>query len=775
MPSGCRLFLGSLGSDNLWGTKNVSLWKPKAYKSMSLRKLLLLFSLVVSSLNVSATHLLGGEIIWKCQPNGTYKFTLVVYRDCGGITIATSPQTIANNAGVTITCSLVGISDVTKSCYLGTDSCVGSSSGEGNMQKYVFQSGDVALTGTPPMSGWYFSWNSCCRPTTISNITNPDSHGYFLRAVMYPYIPPGQSAQLSAGTSGNPTCYDSSPDFFEDPLVVACSGQDISYNNFGYDPDLDSLHYQWANPLQGSAWPGSIVTWNTGYSSTSPLPSSTGNIAATVDGGSGEISFNCSQVGSWATSVKVEAWRCNQKIGEICRDIPIITRNCPSNSTGLCASSFVDSPPYAWVDLDTNYSFPISIQTDTNVFGDTSIVSVDLYPGDTINLDVIAIDSNSINPNCNFQNVTFEAFGGMISQDSLYADPNDCLFNPPCATITRMDAGSGFVFQNSAHLRLSWYLDCSHIDYQKYQCGSLSSTYEMYIKLTDDQCPINRFTYKKVMVTVKNYMPGIPFVDSTSIAQTSCGAYFDWTANVDTGFNWDYYIINRVDTSGATTVLDTIYDFSTQSYLDTTADPSSVNSYYIQSAGGCGLVSEPSVMMKTSYTIQHPENDTVSAGQNASFEVAAYSGIAYQWQIKTGIGFINLSDGGQISGAQTNKLDILSTQTLNNLSEYRCIRTLGSCTDTTNIATLYVNAIGLEEEALTLKLYPNPADASITIDARQPLNEVKIYNSLGQIMYVDSRQSNSYRINTADWPNGIYSVLIETGQGSKTLNFTVNR
>ena len=85
MTAGCRLFFDSLGSDNLWGTKNVSLWKPKAYKSMSLRKLLLLFSLVVSSLNVSATHLLGGEIIWKCQPNGTYKFTLVVYRDCGGV------------------------------------------------------------------------------------------------------------------------------------------------------------------------------------------------------------------------------------------------------------------------------------------------------------------------------------------------------------------------------------------------------------------------------------------------------------------------------------------------------------------------------------------------------------------------------------------------------------------------------------------------------------------------------------------------------------------
>ena len=767
--------MDSFGLDNLWWSKIVSLWKPKAYKPVSLRKLLLLFSLVVSSLNVSATHLLGGEIIWKCQPNGTYKFTLVVYRDCGGITIATTPQTLATNSGAAITCNFVSITDVTKSCYLGTDSCVGSSSGEGNMQKYVFQSGDVALIGSPPASGWYFTWNSCCRPTSITNISFPDSHGYLLRAVMYPYTPPGQSSPLSAGTTGNPTCYDSSPDFLEDPFVVACVGQDISYNNFGYDPDLDSLYYSWHNPLQGSAWPGSTVSWSTGYSSTSPLPSSAGNTPANVDGVLGEISFNCTQAGSWATCVKIEEWRCGQLVGEIFRDIPIVTRSCPTDTTGLCSSLFVDSPPYFSVDLDTNYTFPISIQTDTNFFGDTSIVMVDLFPGDTINLDVVVVDSNSINPNCNFQNITFEAFGGMISQDSLYADPNDCLFNPPCATITRMDTGSGFVFQNAAHLRLSWYLDCSHIDYQKYQCGSLSSTYEMYIKLTDDQCPINRFTYKKVMVTVKNYMPGIPFVDSTSIAQTSCGAYFDWTANVDTGFNWDYYIINRVDTSGVTTVLDTVYDFSIQSYLDTTADPSSVNSYYIQSAGGCGLVSEPSVMMKTSYTIQHPVNDTVSAGQNGSFEVAASQGITYQWQIKTGIGFINLTDGGQISGAQTNKLEISSTQTLNNLSEYRCIRTVGACSDTSNIATLYVNSIGLEEEALTLKLYPNPADASITIDARQPLNEVKIYNSLGQIMYVDNRQSNSYRINTMEWPNGIYSVLIETEQGAKTLNFTVNR
>ena len=740
---------------------------------MSLRKLLILFSLVISSLNVSATHLLGGEIIWKCKPNGKYQFTLVLYRDCGGITIGTGSQTIANNAGVAISAAYISTTDVVPACYTGTTTCAGASSGQGKMQKYVFRSGDITLTGVPPVGGWNFTWNSCCRPSSITN--GPANSGYLLRAAMYPYTPPGATGPLSAGTAANPTCYDSSPDFLEDPIVVACTGQDISFNNFGYDPDLDSLYYDWAAPLTGNGWPGSSVSFSLGYTTSSPLPSGTGSTGVTIDVTTGEVNFNSALTGSWATCVEIEEWRCGQKIGAIYRDMPIITRNCPTDTTGLCAGLFVDSPPYFSVDLDTNYPFPISIQADTNVFGDTSIVLVDLFPGDTINLDVVVVDSNSVNPNCNYQNITFEAFGGMISQDSLYSDPNDCLFNPPCATITRMDTGTGFIFQNAAHLRLSWYLDCSHIDYQKYQCNSLSSTYEMYIKLTDDQCPINRFTYKKVMVTVKNHMPGIPIVDSTSIAQTSCGAFFDWTANVDTGFNWDYYIINRVDTSGATTIIDTIYDFATQSYLDTTADLSAVNLYYIQSAGGCGLVSEPSVMMKTSYTIQHPVNDTVSAGQNASFEVAASSGITYQWQIKTGIGFINIANGGQVSGAQTNKLYILSTQTLNNLSEYRCIRTIGACTDTSYDATLYVNAIGIEEEALPLKLYPNPADASITIVAGQRLNEVKIYNSLGQLMYVNSLQNTSYRINTMEWPNGVYAVLIETKHVTKTLNFTVNR
>ena len=82
------------------------------YGVKTMKKLLLTLALGLFAFQANASHLLGGEIIWKCKPNGKYQFTLVVYRDCGGITISTTPQTLANNAGVSITCNYVSTTDV---------------------------------------------------------------------------------------------------------------------------------------------------------------------------------------------------------------------------------------------------------------------------------------------------------------------------------------------------------------------------------------------------------------------------------------------------------------------------------------------------------------------------------------------------------------------------------------------------------------------------------------------------------------------------------------
>ena len=61
--------------------------KFKPMKSI-LRILLLLSIFITANVNSSqASHLLGGEITWKCVNVGgiqKYKFTVVVYRDCTG-------------------------------------------------------------------------------------------------------------------------------------------------------------------------------------------------------------------------------------------------------------------------------------------------------------------------------------------------------------------------------------------------------------------------------------------------------------------------------------------------------------------------------------------------------------------------------------------------------------------------------------------------------------------------------------------------------------------
>ncbi|MEK9997695.1 MAG: hypothetical protein VW890_04420, partial [Cryomorphaceae bacterium] len=427
-----------------------------------MKKLLLTLALGLFAFQANASHLLGGEIIWKCKPNGKYQFTLVVYRDCGGITISTTPQTLANNAGVSITCNYVSTTDVVPACYTGTTSCSGATSGQGRMQKYVFRSGDITLTGTPPAGGWYFTWNSCCRPGSISN--GPSNQGYLLRAVMFPYTPPGSTTPLSAGTTGNPTCFDNSPNFLEDPQVISCTNVDVIYNNLGYDPDLDSLYYDWASPLQGSSWPGSSVTFSSGYSASSPLPSGTGSTPGAINGETGEITFKSAQAGSWATCVKIEEWRCGQKVGEIFRDIPIVTLGCTPPS-GLCSSAFVDVEPTMDLTPDPNQQTPTVLNPVTNTAGDTIYYYTDAYPGDTIKFKISSSDPYP-NPNCSSQNIEFSASGGNLSSASNYGNANNCLFNPPCATITSLNTGGVYTYPGINDVEFEWHIDCNHLFYQ---------------------------------------------------------------------------------------------------------------------------------------------------------------------------------------------------------------------------------------------------------------------------------------------------------------------
>ena len=94
---------------------------------------------------------------------------------------------------------------------------------QGSVEEWIYQSQPVNLPGIPPATGWHFWWGSCCRNAAIVNIINPDSYGFTLRAIMYPYtIPP------SATPENTSPCFDSSPQFNEQPKTIICTGYPFS-------------------------------------------------------------------------------------------------------------------------------------------------------------------------------------------------------------------------------------------------------------------------------------------------------------------------------------------------------------------------------------------------------------------------------------------------------------------------------------------------------------------------------------------------------------------
>jgi gliding motility-associated-like protein len=555
-----------------------------------------IFSLL--SFQGHATHLLGGEIVWKCKPNGKYQFFLTIYRECGSGFVGNlyNAQSLSTNFGTTISCAYISTVDVVPTCYTGSEICAPGASGTGRMQKFSYRSGDIVLAGSPPVGGWSFGWYDFARPASVQNLAGAGGLGYYLRATMYPYTPPGSITPLSGGTAANPTCYDSSPNFLEDPQVVACANQDVVYNNLGYDPDLDSLHYFWANPLTTAA--GASAPWAPGYSTTNQLPSSAGSTAAVLDSDVGTITFNSALTGSFATCVGIEAWRCNQLVGEIYRDIPVFTRTCLPPTGASCAAGYNPVPPEFYFTTDSSLAVPTILSPVTNIVGDTVAYRTEGFPGDTIRFTMRAVDPY-VHPDCTPQKISMEARGGNLSSAANYNNANTCLFNPPCATIVPTGTSTSLTnVSGTLDAKFNWFLECNHLFYQEYICGSLKSDYEFYFKISDDQCPVPLTAYAKLLVKVKNYMPGIPNIDNTCIQQDDNGVTFDWVNNPDTGFNWDFYIINHIDTLGNTSVVDTIYDWATQTYTHTGADPNAVNGYTIQVGGGCGLLSDPSPVLQ---------------------------------------------------------------------------------------------------------------------------------------------------------------------------------
>ena len=548
-------------------------------KKIFISTLLLLFSL-----NSFSSHLMGGEITWECLKSGPdvgkYIFTMKVYRDCSGITVSTFTQVIEVWNHPTITSIDVDFllqQDVSPLCdpiASGNLQLSCSNGDAGSVEEYIFQSQPVSLPGVPPTTGWQFTWDNCCRNAAISNILTPSSAGFTLRASMYPFVDPSTGIPTPADP-----CFDSSPEFKEQPKTILCTGFPFSYSHNAFDEELDDLIYSWGEPLDdflstyNPPIDPPVLTFNAPYTTSSPLP---GN--PTLDQSTGEVSYNANISGNFVTCIKVQSWKCNQLVAEIYREVQVVLISCPN----MPGNVLPNNPPSVSAPfLDSLTSLPTF---DTTVFA-----------GSLVEFEINGIDNDLYNGNIP-QELVMEVSGGQFADD--FQTTSNCL-NPPCATFNNL-AGVPAPFSNFGTVSgiFRWQTSCNHIA-ANIGCGQTSNVFTFLVKVYDDFCPANGVKFATIKVTVLPLPTDIsPDIRCVSVKENG-NVEISWQHVPTAATSTVYSLYHSNNKNGPFSFVDSIY-FPDSSYIHSSVDANQNSQfYYLTSLSSCADESDPSDTLET--------------------------------------------------------------------------------------------------------------------------------------------------------------------------------
>lgn len=523
--------------------------------------LIITIALLSITSSVNATHYMGGEITWECLSNGRYRFIMKLYRECAGINFNSSEVLgVANYPGLTsINMNRISQTDISPVCNPNPSfphiTCPSAYvSNMGAVEEHIYTSdvsypNGVQLIGIPPPQGWVFYHADCCR-NPCTNISNAPTLDWFLRAIMYSYN--NQPAD---------PCFDNSPKFAELPSTVICTGYPFKYNHNAWDPELDSLTFEWGTPLITINQP--INTYAPGYNYTSPLPGPThnpNNVSATIAINTGETSFTSYTQGAFVTVTKVTAYKCGVKVAEIFREMQIVLISCGNNGPPLVTAPFTDPT----TGLNTLY-------IDT------------VWAGEVVNFTLNASDFDLL-PDGNQQTLTISASGSQFGT-GYTSTSNGCL-NPPCASLSPPPPATGI---SNVSTNFNWQTTCSHINTNT-GCGVTSNVYNFIIKAHDDFCPAPAISWKTITIVVMT-PPVMPAPEIRCIKVNPNGSVtLNWLPS-DTGnkstFN-SYHIYYSNNPTGPFTVIDSIFNYTTTTYTHTGVNANNQAAYYyIKTRSGC--------------------------------------------------------------------------------------------------------------------------------------------------------------------------------------------
>lgn len=274
--------------------------------------------LLIGSAELKATHIVGGEMRYKCLGNNEYEITLVIFRDCFfGNPLAgfDDPASIGvfNSSNVLLRQILLA--------PMGNDTLQPVLSGECFVAPpsvcvhTTFYRDTVELE---PISGGYtLAYQRCCRNQTIVNIVNP--------------LATGATYSVTISEAALQQC-NSSPQFNQWPPIYICAGIPIEFDQSARDIDGDSIVYRLCEPLRGANQANPMpqppnpppylpVTWvSPPYGVANMLNGTPGDPPLAIDAQTGLLTGLPNTVGQFVVGICVEEYRNGQLIGTMRRD-----------------------------------------------------------------------------------------------------------------------------------------------------------------------------------------------------------------------------------------------------------------------------------------------------------------------------------------------------------------------------------------------------------------------------------------------------------------------
>ncbi len=286
-----------------------------------------------------ASHIVGGEIYYRCLGGSTYRIELSIYQDClegndsaiaQDVPAYIGVYNLSNGAGSTKPVSAAATMNVPANFQ---NECINNSPLT-CLRKVTFIF-DEALQ---PNVTHRIVYMRCCRNESIQNINSPGVTG----ATYFVDIPPIQDNFCN-----------SSARFKNFPPQIICVNNPLIYDHSATDPDGDSLSYELCAALQGgladinnprpiqltSLLPGPVV-YVAPYSAAKPM---TGSPPLQINAKTGLMTGTPNITGRHVVTVCCHEWRNGVKINTVKRDFQFNVTNC-SRAVVADIPQFSDEP-----------------------------------------------------------------------------------------------------------------------------------------------------------------------------------------------------------------------------------------------------------------------------------------------------------------------------------------------------------------------------------------------------------------------------------------------